>query len=80
MDVRDILKEWLIAHGYQGLRSDDDCACGIDDLMCCDSCPDNCESCYKVKADCGHCDADCESRDYKPEFCYTLEKPEGECK
>jgi len=35
MNVQEIVKEWLIANGYDGLCRDG-CGCKIDNLMCCD--------------------------------------------
>lgn len=48
MTVRQILEEWLKAHGYDGLCTTG-CGCRIGDLMACDECPDNCEPGYKAE-------------------------------
>ena len=55
-NVREIVKEWLQAHGYDGLCSDDfECACTPEDLMpCCEAC-ERCEAGYKHPGD-GDCD------------------------
>jgi len=37
MDVRQILREWLEAHDYQGLCTED-CGCNLDDLAPCGQC------------------------------------------
>lgn len=39
MTIRDIVREYLVAHGYDGLANSEDwdgCGCGVDDLMPCD--------------------------------------------
>ncbi len=46
MNVRDILREWLEAHGYEGLRHDE-CGCTVDDLMLCDEPCTTCEPGYR---------------------------------
>lgn len=55
MTVREIVAEWLAAHGYEGLY-DVECGCLLDNIMPCDegwsmrcaagykeTCPDDCE-------------------------------------
>ena len=55
MDVRDIVKEYLIANGYDGLYDPlGDCGCIIDDLFPCDVSGMCCPG-YKVP-----CPPDCE--------------------
>ncbi len=37
MNLTEIIKEWLLANGYDGLfHADTECGCGMDDLMPCD--------------------------------------------
>ena len=48
MNVQTILVEWLKEHGYDGLYSDGDCCCGVDDLVPCGENPSSCEPGYKV--------------------------------
>ena len=49
MTVQEIVKDWLVAHGYDGLASDE-CGCGVDGkygLMPCEECFDTCKPAYK---------------------------------
>ena len=48
--VKDIVKDWLIAHGYDGLYSENgQCGCDLDDLMVCEAAGiDLCKPGYKV--------------------------------
>ena len=49
MNVRGIVKNWLVAHGYDGLACDEDwdgCGCGLDDLVACDS---SCHTCQPAR-------------------------------
>ena len=67
MTVRDIVRDYLRKHGYDGLYNDaGDCACLIDDLMPCTACEgayvDDCEPGYKTPCDCGGHDWHIESR------------------
>lgn len=45
MNVKQILSEWLTAHGYDGLAGDE-CGCRIDDLVPCDGNPLDCTPAY----------------------------------
>lgn len=66
MNVREIVCDWLKAHGMDGLAADD-CGCGIDDLAPCgDIGTNDCVGARKCKCDQGSgddnppgCDADC---------------------
>lgn len=53
MNVRDILKEYLITHKYDGLfNAHGCCGCTIEDLISCDVGPiDGCEPGYKTTSD-----------------------------
>ena len=48
MIVKEILKEWLEEHGFDGLWDGDECGYRNDDLMPCESCPDMCEPGYDL--------------------------------
>jgi hypothetical protein len=54
MTVKDIVKEYLIANGYDGLVTDlEECACDVSDLIpCCEPC-ELCQAGHKVPCDCG---------------------------
>jgi len=47
MDIKQIVREWLLKHGYTGLVGDE-CGCEIDDLFACLECPMTCEPGHKV--------------------------------
>jgi len=53
--VESILKEWLVAHGFDGLSNCDDCGCGISDFSPCrdplgnDGIPADCVPAYYDK-------------------------------
>jgi len=52
--VLDIVKQYLIANGYDGLYNED-CGCVVDDLIPCGDCFDNCIPGYKWD----HCGCGC---------------------
>jgi hypothetical protein len=55
--VKAIIKEYLVANGYDGLfNPDGDCACSNDDLNPCDEPMADCEAGYKKPCDCGEHD------------------------
>jgi len=56
--VRDIIREYLVANGYDGLCSEE-CGCGLDDLMPCEYGIQHCVPAEKVIATAEH---------YDPEF------------
>ena len=54
MNVRSVLASWLKANGYDGLVSDHECGCLVDDLQPCSEDFSDCEPGYR-----GPCPADC---------------------
>lgn len=48
--AKQIIKEYLEEHGYDGLWDGDECGCPVDDLMPCESCPDMCEAGWDLGA------------------------------
>ncbi len=66
MTGRDIVKEYLRAHGYDGLFARGECACLVDDLMPCGETLRDCSPGYHKPCDCG---------DHV--FHITADKPEG---
>jgi len=65
--VREIIAEWLQEHGFDGLYSEDCCACQLSDLMPCVGATDDCKPGYTSPCTCGQ---DCE-------FHINATKPEG---
>ncbi len=55
--VRQIVKEYLIKNGYDGLY-DENCGCPVDDLAPCDTCIYDCRPGHKVPCDPETCPAD----------------------
>lgn len=54
MNVQGMVKEWLEAHGYDGLYNDGQCGCKTADLMPCSSeSVGICEPGYESPCDCG---------------------------
>jgi len=47
MTVKEILTQWLIEHGYDGLCAKE-CGCTIEDLECCEGSCLDCVPGYKV--------------------------------
>ena len=77
MTVKEILIEWLKAHGFTALCGDE-CGCSIDDLMPCEEiCIHGCEPGYAIPCTaCGECesyDPDCSPKEC---YCYTVDKKE----
>ena len=55
-NVRSIVDDWLVEHGYDGLWGDD-CACEVGDLFpCLEDGVASCDPGYKVPCDCGEHD------------------------
>lgn len=64
MNIREIVKQWLIANNFDGLYNDnyDGCGCEVKDLMPCDESGINCYAGYKAPCpgpEDGDCDGDC---------------------
>lgn len=58
MTVREIVKQWLVEYGYDGLCGEG-CGCPLNDLMSCDTYSALCEPGYKVECpDCRYFDTD----------------------
>ena len=55
MTVKEIIEQYLRTNGFDGLFSEVECACGIDDLVPCDGPCDRCRPGYRVPCppDCG---------------------------
>jgi hypothetical protein len=54
MTVREIVTQWLIDHGYDGLWNEaGECACDLSDLIPCGGPCDECQAGYKTPCDCG---------------------------
>ena len=70
MTVREIIKQYLDANGFDGLF-DDDCACQKGDLCPCDSNCMDCQPGYKTS-----CPADCGEHDWH--ISASKEQGEGE--
>ena len=58
MNVREILIDYLIGNGFDGLFNEDGtCACSIDELCACGDPTEHCQPGIKVPCDCPeHCD------------------------
>jgi hypothetical protein len=53
MNLREIVAEYLIKNGYDGLFSDSECACKNEDLFPCDNPAYDCQAGYLTPCDCG---------------------------
>lgn len=42
----EILRQWLVANGYDGLWNNDPCGCGVDDLAPCGNVGHCCQAAY----------------------------------
>jgi hypothetical protein len=68
MNVKEIVKEYLLNNGYDGLCNDD-CGCCLDDLMPCEGDIGSCEPGYKKPCNCDDgCDFHMSKKKY--DFCY----------
>lgn len=57
MTVKEIVAEYLVNHGFDGLSNGNFCSCLVDDLMCCDSdSMRECDAAYRIPCDksCGN--------------------------
>lgn len=51
MNIKEIVRQYLVQHTYDGLYNDE-CWCTINDLMSCDGCKDDCmPGCFIDKKD-----------------------------
>ncbi len=53
MTISEIVKEYLIKNGYDGLYQKGECACIIADLFPCSEPSENCTAGHKNPCDCG---------------------------
>ena len=60
MTVKSIVKNYLSEQGYDGLCNDDDCGCGLNDLMPCESAANYCKAAHFIA--CKKCNEDCNIR------------------
>ena len=75
--VKDIVKDWLKTHGYDGLLDDDGCGCTLDDFCPCGTLCDGTPA-YKwpcLRTTCPNPD-ECEGG-HLGDHCLRPEKPEG---
>ncbi len=61
MNLKDIVRQYLNENGYDGLYSEGECACKLDDLFPCDDPNEDCQAGYLNKCDPETCnlDGDC---------------------
>lgn len=82
MNVREIIKEWLTTHGYDGLAGDE-CGCTLDDLIpgsgeCeVENCKPGrlqttCRGCPQIAQDAEDCERACSFRDDGPKRCVVV--------
>jgi hypothetical protein len=81
MTVKEILIEWLKTRGYDGLCYDD-CGCGLNDFMPCQSSCELCKPAYEWQCSREERIEACDSEiaaycDEKECQCYRLTKQEG---
>ena len=53
MTLLEIVEQYLIANKFDGLFSDDGCACEVGDLFPCEAPHGDCQPGYKSPCDCG---------------------------
>lgn len=49
--TKDMVRDWLTAHGYDGLYDGDECGCSVDDLAPCEQMGQDCVAARRVKAE-----------------------------
>ena len=70
MNLQEIVKQWLVDHGYDGLyNADGECACDTGDIMTCDEPGIDCQPGYKVECPKG----------YEYDFIITPNKNQTNC-
>lgn len=78
--VKEIVKEYLIANGYDGLINvDTECGCGVDALEPCGEMNSECQAAYKwicteITCDGAMCKEYRTERDTGPYECFRLKK------
>ena len=50
MTIKEIIKQYLEEHGYDGLYNEDECACSLDELFPCDGSWPTCKPGYMQPA------------------------------
>ena len=50
---KEIVREWLLENGFDGLHHESDCGCKVDDLAPCGECFSECTAGYEIKWPCG---------------------------
>jgi len=56
MTLKEIVRQWLDEHGYDGLYREGECGCLKDDLMPCDNPSEHCEAGYRLPCENGEWD------------------------
>ena len=74
MNVRDIVLEYLVKNGYDGLYSDFECACDLKTLVNCGDDMEDCQPGYRGVCDC----EDDEGNDPEHDYHIVSEKPSCE--
>lgn len=77
MDCGEIIEEYLIKNGFDGLCTEN-CGCGIEDLFSCGDVISDCLPAYKSRLHCQSCEnEDCHlfGSNREDGYCYSVQKP-----